>query len=89
MKKILIAGLIAASLAACNNASESTENKKDSLDSIAKEEKNQIDSTAEKRENKIDSLTEKKKDSLDRIDSIMRNDSLKRVNKKHTSEKKN
>lgn len=89
MKKILLAGLISASLAACNNASESTQNKKDSLDSVARQEKNQIDSTAEKKENRIDSLTEKKKDSLDRRDSIMRNDSLKRVNKKHPSEKKN
>ncbi len=81
MKKILLAGLIAASLSACNNSGESTENKKDSLDSIASEQKNMIDSTAERKENRIDSVTERKKDSLERKDS------MKRENKKDTSKK--
>ena len=71
MKKILFAGLIAASLTACNNSGESsTENKKDSLDSIAKEQKNIIDSSADRKEDRIDSTTQRKKDSLDRKDSL-------------------
>lgn len=82
MKKILMAGLIAISLAACNNSGETTENKKDSIDSMAREQKNMIDSTAEKKEDRIDSTAERKKDSLDRKDS------LKRENKKETSKKK-
>jgi hypothetical protein len=71
MKKILFAGVIAASLVACNSSADSsTDNKKDSLDSLASEQKNMIDSSAEKKEDKIDSLTDKKKDSLDRKDSL-------------------
>jgi hypothetical protein len=81
MKKILLAGLITVSLSACNNSGESTENKKDSLDSIAREQKNMIDSTAERKEDKIDSATERKKDSLERKDS------MKRENRKDTSKK--
>ncbi|MDB5232279.1 MAG: hypothetical protein JWN76_3084 [Chitinophagaceae bacterium] len=70
MKKIVLIGVLAASLAACNNGDSAVDNKKDSLDSIAKEQKSIIDSTAEKKEDKIDSLTDKKKDALDRQDSI-------------------
>ena len=83
MKKILFAGLIAASLIACNNSGESsTDNKKDSLDSIAREQKNMIDSSAERKEDKVDSITQRKKDSLDRKDSIHNR------NKKDTSNRK-
>ena len=69
MKKLLFAAVVAASLTACNNSSESTENQKDSLDSVARVQKNAIDSQAERKEDKIDSATERKKDALDRKDS--------------------
>ena len=70
MKNIALIALLAVSLAACNNGSSATDNKKDSLDSIAKEQKSMIDSSAAKKEDKIDSLTDKKKEALDRQDSI-------------------
>lgn len=70
MKKIVLLGFIAASLAACNNSADTTSDKKDSLDSAAKVMKTAIDSTAEKKEDKIDSVTEKKKEALDRADSL-------------------
>jgi hypothetical protein len=70
MKKLFLISLIAGAFTACNNASESTENKKDSLDSVAEEQKSMIDSTAEQKMERIDSVTEKKKDVLDRKDSM-------------------
>jgi hypothetical protein len=54
MKRILIAGLIAITFAACNNSGEITQNKKDSIDSMAREQKNMIDSTAEKKKIEIE-----------------------------------
>ncbi|HEY0354737.1 MAG TPA: hypothetical protein VGC29_00955 [Flavisolibacter sp.] len=64
MKKLLMMAVIAAGLVACNNSAESTDNTKDSLDSIANAKKEAIDSTAEQRKENIDSLTELKKDQL-------------------------
>jgi hypothetical protein len=72
MKKLILIGLLAGTFAACNNASESTEVKQDSLDSAATEQKEVIDSTADQKMERIDSTTDKKKDSLDRIDSTLR-----------------
>ena len=72
MKKLLLIGLLAGAFVACNDASESTENKMDSLDSAAEEKKETIDSTAEQRMDRIDSVTEEKKDALDRKDSLNR-----------------
>ena len=78
MKKILLVIAIAGSVMACNNSSETTEDKKDSLDSIAGEKKDMIDSTAEQKKDMIDSTTEQKKDALDRMDSARRRDSTKK-----------
>ena len=72
MKKFLVIIAIAGSLIACNNASDSTENAQDSLDSVAAEKKDMIDSTAEQRKDVIDSTTEMKKEALDKLDSASR-----------------
>lgn len=93
MKQIVLAAAIACTvLAACNNSANTTDARKDSLDSVAKEEKNRVDSSAgvqkaqidtarkdEKQE--IDSSVERKKRALDRRDSIHRADSIKRHGK--------
>jgi hypothetical protein len=70
MKSLFLYFAIIISFAACNNNSESTAAKKDSLDSIAGEKKEAIDSSAERKKDMIDSITRKKKESLDRIDSM-------------------
>jgi len=75
MKRLFLILAISGAFIACNNASETTENKKDSLDSIANEKKDMIDSSAEQKKDMIDSTTEKKKDALDRRDSARRKDS--------------
>ncbi|HEV8283444.1 MAG TPA: hypothetical protein VGQ09_04000 [Chitinophagaceae bacterium] len=75
MKNLFLILAISGSLIACNNASESTENKKDSLDSIANEKKDVIDSTAEQKKDMVDSTTAMKKEALDKMDSAKRKDS--------------
>ncbi|HKH59575.1 MAG TPA: hypothetical protein VKA49_02020 [Flavitalea sp.] len=78
MKKLFFITALAGILIACNDAAESTEERKDSLDSMAGERKDAIDSTAEARKDRIDSTVEIKKDSLDRRDSIRRADTAKK-----------
>jgi hypothetical protein len=65
MKKFLAILLIAGSVAACNNAADSTDNTKDSLDSSASERKDMIDSSADARKDMVDSTTDAKKDMVD------------------------
>ncbi len=72
MKKFLAIIAIAGTLIACNNAADSTENAKDSLDSVAAEKKDMIDSSADQRKDMIDSTTEMKKDAMDKMDSANR-----------------
>lgn len=72
MKKFLAIIAIAGSLIACNNDADSTENAKDSLDSIAAEKKDMIDSTADQRKEVVDSTTEMKKEAMDKMDSANR-----------------
>ena len=69
MKKLLVVFAVAVSLTACNNAADSTEAAKDSIDSSATEKKEMIDSSADQRKDVIDSTAEQKKDALDRADS--------------------
>jgi hypothetical protein len=78
MKNLFLVLAISGSLIACNNSSETTENKKDSLDSIANEKKDIIDSTAEQKKDVIDSTTAMKKEALDKMDSMRRKDSTKK-----------
>jgi len=78
MKKLFVLLFAAASLAACNNSAESTDNAKDSLDSIAREKKDNIDSSAEANKNKIDSLNEQKKENVDKMDSLNKADTTKK-----------
>jgi hypothetical protein len=72
MKKLFLIIIPAFLFIACNNAGETTQDKKDSLDSIATEQKDMIDSTAEQKMERVDSITEEKKDVLDRKDSVNR-----------------
>jgi hypothetical protein len=74
MKKYLVVFALTAVVAACNNASDSTAEAKDSLDSIAAEGKEAIDSSAEARKDAIDSTTEQKKEAIDPRDSLNRAD---------------
>ena len=78
MRKLFYITVLAGILAACNDTAESTENTKDSLDSIANEKKDVIDSSAEARKDRVDSTTEMKKDALDRADSIRKADTTSR-----------
>lgn len=80
MRKLLLILSIAGCFVACNEAEESIENKKDSLDSIANVKKDVIDSTAQSKIDRIDSLTEKKKDALDG-DSSNKRDTANRIKK--------
>lgn len=74
MKKLFIVFAAAGFLAACNNSATSTDNTKDSLDSIAREKKEVVDSTAEQKKEAIDSTTEKKKEAVEAKDSANRKD---------------
>jgi hypothetical protein len=77
MKKIISFIAISTFIVSCNNAGESTEEKKDSIDSVAYEQKKIIDFSAEEKKEHIDSVTRRTKDSLDRIDSINIKDTVK------------
>jgi hypothetical protein len=78
MKKLLGLFLIAAVLTACNNSAESTDNTKDSLDSIANLKKDAIDSSADAKKDAIDSTTQAKKETLDKLDSLNKKDSTRK-----------
>lgn len=74
MKKVFLVFAIAGSLVACNNAADTTGEKKDSIDSVANATKDMVDSTASQTKDAIDSTAEAKKDMIDsnakRVDSI-------------------
>ena len=80
MKKLFLVLAIAGAFAACNNAADSTAEKKDSIDSIASEKKEAIDSSAEQRKDAVDSSAEVKKEAVEKADSTMRHDTS---NSKH------
>lgn len=72
MKKFIAILAITGSLAACNNAADPTEAKKDSIDSAATEVKDRLDSTGEaannvidSQQNVIDSSADAKKEAVD------------------------
>lgn len=70
MKKFLGILVIAGALVACNNSADSTEDKKDSIDSAANAQKEAVDSNANHMQNQIDSNANAKKDSLNAKDSV-------------------
>jgi hypothetical protein len=74
MKKFLGVIAIAATMVACNNSADTTENAKDSLDSVANAKKDMVDSTADQRKDAVDSITEAKKDALDKMDTLNKKD---------------
>jgi hypothetical protein len=78
MKKIFVVLMAAGFLVSCNNSADTTDAKKDSLDSIAAEKKDVIDSSADMKKGQIDSLTDAKKETLDRMDSLNRKDTTKK-----------
>ncbi|MGZ3839082.1 MAG: hypothetical protein ACXVMS_12585 [Flavisolibacter sp.] len=69
MKKILGILAIAGALTACSNSSNTTEAKKDSVDSAAKVQTQMVDSSAKSTKNAIDSTKDVAKDSLNKVDS--------------------
>lgn len=73
MKKLLLTGLITASLAACNNAADSEADAKDSIDSALNAQKEVVDSIADERKDLIDTIKDRKIDSLERMDTANRN----------------
>lgn len=78
MKKVFLLFIVAGSLAACNNSSETTENKKDSIDSVAGQKKEIVDSSAQAKKDAIDSNASAKKATLDKMDSLNKKDSVKK-----------
>jgi hypothetical protein len=68
MKKLLAVFAITGSLVACNNASETTENKIDSIDAAADQKIETIDSVAEQKTDSIDSAAGAKIDTLQKKD---------------------
>ncbi|MGE5520705.1 MAG: hypothetical protein ACM3VS_12310 [Candidatus Dadabacteria bacterium] len=72
MKKILLIGIITASFMACNNAADTTADKKDSIDSALNEQKDKVDSIADQRKELIDTIKDRKIDSLKAIDSAQK-----------------
>ena len=71
MKKFLMIIAIAGSLAACNDASNSADSAKDSIDAASSDVKDRLETTnasenaIDSAQNKIDSSAELKKDSVD------------------------
>lgn len=69
MKKALLIFTIAASLIACNNASDTVDEQKDSIDSALNEQKEIIDSLADEKKDTIETIKDRKLDSLEKVDS--------------------
>ena len=69
MKKILGIFLIAGSLVACNDNAPSTENSKDSLDSVEKAKNDTIENRSDRMQDSVTMKTDAMKDSLDKKDS--------------------
>ena len=78
MKRLFVIFALAGALTACNNSADTTGEAKDSLDSLANEKKEMVDSSAEQKKDNIDSTTELKKDALDKMDSLNKQDTLKK-----------
>ena len=74
MKKIFLALAISSVFIACNDSADTSNNAKDSIDSITEARKDNIDSMGEERKDALDSLGERKKDAIDRVDSLNRAD---------------
>ena len=74
MKKLFIVLAACGVFTACNNATDSTAEKKDSIDSMATEKKEAIDSTAEQRKDVVDSTADQKKEALEKLDSLNKKD---------------
>ena len=65
MKKLFLVLAIAGSLVACDNAANTADDKKDSLDSITNLQKESVEEAAKDAKQNLDSTTEAAKDSVD------------------------
>ena len=69
MKKFLGILAISATMVACNNSADSTENTKDSLDSVASAQKDTIENVSDRAKDSVEAHTEAAKDSVNAKDS--------------------
>ena len=65
MKKILLVLAVAGSLVACDNAADTAQKTKDSLDSVTKLQKESVENAAEDAKENLDSTSNAVKDSVD------------------------
>lgn len=65
MKKILLVLAVAGSLVACDNAADSAQQTKDSLDSVTKLQKESVEDAAKDAKENLDSTANAVKDSVD------------------------
>jgi gas vesicle protein len=71
MKKLFLVFAVAGSLVACNNAADTAQKTKDSLDSVTKLQKESVDNAAQEAKENLDSTSNVIKDSVDQVkDSV-------------------
>ena len=70
MKKFLGIFAISGMLVACNNAADSTDNTKDSLDSVEKAAKDTIENVSDRAKDSVDATMDAAKDAVDAKDSL-------------------
>ena len=65
MKKLFLVLAVAGSLVACDNAADTAQKTKDSLDSVTKLQKESVEEAAQDAKQNLDSTSEAVKDSVD------------------------
>ena len=71
MKKLFLVFAVAGSLVACDNAADTAQKTKDSLDSVTKLQKESVDNAAQEAKENLDSTSNVIKDSVDQVkDSV-------------------
>ena len=69
MKKFLGILAIATTMVACNNSADSTENTKDSLDSVERAKNDTMENRTDRAQDSLSNVTEAQKDSVNKADS--------------------
>lgn len=69
MKKFLAIAIIAGTLVACNNDSNTTENKKDSIENTADSLQNKVEDKADSTVNVIENKTDSAKEAVENADT--------------------
>ena len=67
MKKLFLVLAVAGSLVACDNAADTAQKTKDSLDSVTKLQKESVEDAAKDAKENLDSTSEAVKDSVDQV----------------------